>query len=115
MTAPTSRKLADALREVPGVPAAMIRRAEQGYYHDFLSPLDHPIIQLVTDLRALIADPAIEVASRSALRAMVDQAMTGAFDATSAEADEWMRSPEGQQTLAELLGKVSRTNGRRRR
>ena len=115
MIAPTSRKLADALRGIPGVPAAMIRRAEQGYYHDFLSPLDHPIIQLVTDLRALYGDPTIEVASRSALRAMTDQAMAGEYDATQAEADEWMRSPEGQQTLAELLGKVSRTNGRRRR
>src|SRR5215831_17326779 len=99
MIAPTSRKLADALRAIPGVPAAMIRRAEQGYYHDFLSPLDHPIIQLVTDLRALAGDPTIEVASRSALRAMTDQAMAGEYDAKQGEGHELLGGVMRQQRV----------------
>lgn len=41
----TTVKLARALREIPGVPEAMIERATAGYYHDFMSPLDFPEMQ----------------------------------------------------------------------
>lgn len=98
----TTVKLAKALGGIPGVPQDMIRRAIDGYYHDFLSPLDFPEIQLVSDLRELASRPATPRNSRPLLRAMADQVIAGDFDATKAESDEWARSPEGRETFRQL-------------
>jgi hypothetical protein len=49
----TTAKLARALSAVPAIPKEMVQRAVDGYYHDFLSPLDFPEMQLVDDLRAV--------------------------------------------------------------
>jgi hypothetical protein len=98
----TTAKLARALTAIPGVPAAMIERATAGHYHDYLSPLDFPEIQLVADLRELAARPATPRNSRPLLRDLAEAVKNGEYDASKEESDEWMRSPEGQAAMAEL-------------
>lgn len=100
----TTARLARALEAIPGVPADMTERARAGYYHDYLSPLATPAIQLVADLRDLASRPATPRSSRPLLRALADGVTGGDYDATKAESDEWMRSPEGQEALAALTG-----------
>jgi hypothetical protein len=99
----TTVKLAEALSEIPGVPPEMIQRARDGYYHDFLSELVFPEIQLVADLRGLASAPGTPHASRPLLKAMAQRVIDGEFDASKAESDEWAGSPEGQAVMAELL------------
>ena len=104
MTEHTATRLARALEEIPGVPHSMIKHARDGHYHDYLSPLDTPEIQLVADLRDLAARPATPRDSRPLLRALAKAVINGDYDASKEESDEWMRSPEGQDTLAALTG-----------
>jgi len=103
VTEHTTTKLARALTAIPGVPEEMTERARTGHYHDFLSPLDFPEIQLVADLRALADLPATPRNSRPLLRALAKAVIDGEYDATPEESDEWARSPEGQETMAALL------------
>lgn len=98
----TTQKLARALREVPGVPEAMITKALEGHYHDYLSPLTFPEVQLVADLRELASRPATPRNSRPLLRRLADRVIAGEFDATREESEEWARSPEGQETFRQL-------------
>lgn len=98
----TTAKLAAALSEIPGVPKDMIKRAVDGYYHDFLSPLAMPEIQLVADLRELASRPATPRNSRPLLREMAGRVIAGEFDATREESDEWARSPEGRETFRQF-------------
>jgi hypothetical protein len=109
----TTAKLARALEAVPGVPEAMIKRACDGYYHDFLSPLATPEIQLVADLRELASAPATPRNSRPLLRALATAVIDGQYDASKEESDEWARSPEGQEAMAELAGLTGRVVGER--
>lgn len=95
----TTVKLANALSGIPGVPPSMIRRAFGGYYHDFLTPLDFPELQLVADLLELASRPAIPRDSRALLRAMIRDVIDGEFDASAAEAREWAESDEGRDTI----------------
>jgi hypothetical protein len=97
-------KLAKALAEIPGVPAEMMTHVVDGYYHDFLSPLAFPEIQLVQDLRELASRPATPHNSRPLLCEMAKRVIDGEFDATKAESDEWARSEEGQAAFRELTG-----------
>jgi hypothetical protein len=62
-----SEKLAAALREA-GAPADMIKKAEDGYYGDFTSPLGFPIKALVND------------AMTHGLTGIADRARAGEFD-----------------------------------
>lgn len=75
---------------------AMAEKAATGYYHDFMSPLDLPEIQLVADLAAAGTPEAL------ALRVRV---MDGEFDATLEESEAWAAGPEGQAALGSLLRK----------
>ncbi|SRR6266705_5389891 len=102
MSEHTTVKLAKALQEIPGMPPDMISRAIDGYYHDYLSPLTFPEMQLVTDLRKLAAEPTTGPKARAALEAMAQRVIDGDFDATREESDEWARSPEGQETFRQL-------------
>lgn len=86
----TTEKLAVALEE-ERAPKSMIRRAREGHYHDFLSPLAMPIHELVNDAR------------RYNLTRIAKRAMNGDFDATKEEPDEWARSEEGRQTIRDLM------------
>jgi hypothetical protein len=104
MSEPTTVKLATALSKVPGMPGDMIRRAIDGYYHDYMSPLATPEIQLVADLLELARLPSTPRDSRPLLRALADAVVAGEFDATKEEADDWARSDEGRQAFRELTG-----------
>jgi len=72
----------------------MAAKAADGYYHDFLSPLDTPELQLLADLRA-IGTPAAE--------APAARHLTGEFDASKEESDAWAQSPEGQDAFGKLM------------
>jgi hypothetical protein len=98
----TTAKLARALRELPtlAVPPAMIRRAEEGYYHDYLSPLALPEMALVNELGEIAIRPGAP--HRAEVVALRERVINGDFDASRAESDAWARSPEGKATFAEL-------------
>jgi hypothetical protein len=99
---PTSAKLAAALGEIPGVPAVMVSRAEDGYYHDYVSPLTFPATHLVADLRELAALPSTPAGSRPRLRAMAADVVDGVYDASKEESDAWALSAEGRQAIRDL-------------
>jgi hypothetical protein len=88
----TKDKLAAALREI-GLDE-MADKAATGYYHDFLSPLDLPEMQLVLDLHRVGTEKAM------LLRARV---IAGDFDASKEESDEWAASEEGQEIFSRLI------------
>lgn len=103
----TTAKLAKALSAIPGVPREMTARAVDGYYHDYLSPLTFPEIQLVTDLRELAGNPATPRDSRPLLRSLAQAVIDGEYDATKEESDAWAASPEGQETFRALRDDVT--------
>lgn len=105
----TTAKLARALEAIPGVPPPMIENARTGYYHDYLSPLDAPELQLIKDLRELAARPGTPRNSRPLLRDLAKAVTAGEYDASPAESAEWARSPEGQETIAALTGAGQRS------
>jgi hypothetical protein len=74
----------------------MAAKAAEGYYHDYLSPLDMPCMQLAVDLMIAGTPKALAIRARH---------LDGEFDATPEEGDEWARSPEGQETFASLTKK----------
>ena len=69
-------------------------KAANGYYHDFLSPLATPCMQLAEDLHKVGTPEAMALRERH---------INGEFDATKEESDEWARGPEGQAAFAELI------------
>lgn len=87
----TKDKLAEALL-LANLPEMAVK-AREGYYHDFLSPLDMPANQLMTDLAAAGTPAALDVRRRT---------MHGEFDATKEEGDAWADSPDGQETFGRL-------------
>jgi hypothetical protein len=101
--AATSVKLADALAAIPGVPAAMVAKARGGFYHDFLSPLATPEVQLLADLRELASRPATPRNSRPLLHALAAAVADGDYGSSPGEAGEWAASPDGQETFRMLL------------
>lgn len=95
----TKDVLAAALREV-GL-TEMADDAARGYYHDFLSPLDLPEMQLAHDLMsATLIKP-----NKDDILALRERVICGEFDASAEESDEWAASPEGQDTMRRLLRK----------
>jgi hypothetical protein len=87
---PTTERLARALIEAHA-PAAMVDRARVGYYDDFKSDLDFPIIQLVIE------------ATDAGLVGIANRARDGEFDSEKWESDEWAASPDGQETFKMFL------------
>lgn len=87
----TKDKLAQALREAGLLNMSVL--AANGYYHDFLSPLATPCIQLATDLAQVGTPEAMALRARH---------LNGEFDATKEESDEWARSKDGQAVAREL-------------
>ena len=92
---PTSEKLAQAL-EVAGAPQEMIDKARAFYYDDYKSELAMPTVQLVIDAKA------------HNLSEIAERAINGDFDGTKEESDEWAKSPDGQETFAQIFGSVRR-------
>lgn len=77
----------------------MAEKARQGLYHDYLSPLPFPEMQLDADLVAAIK------AGNDAAAALRARHHEGEFDASMEESDEWAASPDGREALGQLLGK----------
>lgn len=80
----TSEKLAQVLHAA-GL-FEMEKKARDGYYDDFRSPLATPIVQLVTDLRA------------AGQHDLAKRAMDGEWDGTKEEGDEWF-AREGHKLI----------------
>jgi hypothetical protein len=78
----------------------MSLQARGGYYHDFLSPLDTPEMQLVHDL----AEASTRLPDRrDAILALRQRVINGDFDASSEESDDWAKSEEGQDAFRRLM------------
>jgi hypothetical protein len=73
---------------------AMAAKAREGYYHDYLSPLDFPEMQLDADL--------LEAGTPEAL-ALRMRHHNGEFDASIEESEEWAASEEGQAAMRSLI------------
>lgn len=84
---PTSEKLAQAL-EAAGAPKEMIIKARGKHYDDFESDLMSPIRQLAED------------ATAAGLHDIALRAMSGEYDGTKEEAEQWAKSAEGRETIA---------------
>jgi len=78
----------------------MSLQARGGYYHDFLSPLDTPELQLIGDL-AVAANKLPD--RRAAIIALRERVKAGDFDASPEESEEWAASEEGQEAFSRLI------------
>lgn len=72
----------------------MAIKAGQGYYHDFLSPLATPCLQLAADLA--------EVGTPAAM-ALRDRHLNGEFDASKEEGDEWFQREGRHHLMSDIL------------
>lgn len=85
---PTKEKLALALEALGDRKLKhVIRRAREGYYHDFESPLPFPEIELYNEMYA-----------RGYLN-FCERVKAGEFDASSEESSNWVNSLDGMETL----------------
>lgn len=73
--------------------AEMAAKAAKGYYHDFLSPLTFPEMQLAADL--------LEVGTVEAI-SLRQRVINGEFDANAKESEEWAKSLEGRRAMRDL-------------
>jgi len=96
----TKDKLADELRKI-GLDE-MADKAAAGWYHDYLSPLALPTLQLNLDL----IDASISGNKQANELRM--RHLNGEFDANLQESDDWARSPEGQATFQKLMEKYKK-------
>jgi hypothetical protein len=71
----------------------MAAKAARGYYHDFLSPLATPGLQLAADLAKAGTPAALALRARQ---------WNGEFDASSEETEDWAASPDGQAAFSQL-------------
>lgn len=100
----TKDKLAAALREI-GLDEMAVQ-AESGWYHDFLSPLAMPEMQLIRDLtEAMHANDPDAGQSIALLRKRV---IDGDFDASTEESEAWSKSHDGKQTFAMLVRELGK-------
>jgi hypothetical protein len=94
----TNDKLADALLTIGLMDMSL--KARGGYYHDFLSPLAVPEMQLLNDLTiAAKARPDIE----QKIFDFRNRVINGEFDASAEESEEWAQSEDGQDTFRRLI------------
>jgi len=93
----TKDLLADALAAV-GLDA-MADQARAGFYHDYLSPLDFPEMQLVEDLKNM----ADLKPNKDEILELRDRVMDGEYDASIEESEEWAASQDGQDTFRKLI------------
>ena len=80
----------------------MAIKAGQGYYHDYLSPLATPCLQLAADLKAAGTPEAMVLFERH---------MNGEFDATKEESDDWINSEDGKDALSRLSPEAAQIIG----
>ncbi len=74
----------------------MAAKAAAGQYHDYLSSLADPAMELDRDLVKAGTPEAKAIRSRH---------HNGEFDASTAESDEWAKSFEGRSAMRQLLRK----------
>jgi len=82
--------------EKADLPPEMAARARAGHYHDFLSDLPDPAMELDRDLVAAMKqgfDGAVDLRRRH---------HDGEFDASFEESEEWARGRDGQEAFARL-------------
>jgi hypothetical protein len=95
--------LASALREI-GL-NDMADKAAEGYYHDFLSPLDLPEIVLVNQLNIEAINNTEDKKKQHAILALRARVINGDFDASTEESEEWAKSADGQEAFRNLIGR----------
>lgn len=71
--------------------------ARKGMYHDYLSTLPFPELELDRELIRAIE------AGNAAAAELRKRHHNGEFDASPEESDEWANSPEGRAAMASLL------------
>ncbi len=91
----TKDLLAEELRKI-GLDK-MADKAASGYYHDYLSPLDLPEMQLEFDLLEAT------MAGNKKANELRMRHHNGEFDANKEESDAWAESPEGQEAFRKLM------------
>lgn len=101
MTAPTSRKLADALKAAGF--AALATRAEADEFHEYFSPHGVPLMVLADELSAIIRTPSFSPRATQAAANIRARLIDGEFDASDEESDEWAGGEEGQETFRKLI------------
>jgi hypothetical protein len=81
----------------------MAIRAAQGLYHDYLSPLPFPEMELMQDLQKAARTAPSTGLDRAAILNLIERHKSGEFDASAEESDAWAASPEGQAAFGQLL------------
>jgi hypothetical protein len=81
---------------------SMADKAASGYYHDYLSPLDTPCIQLAHDLRTFANAPSLSEPRRLEVQTLLARHLNGEFDASEEEGEAWAASEEGKGVFAQL-------------
>ena len=76
----------------------MERKAREGYYDDYQSPLSTPKIKLVSDLRAEAKDHKDPV-MKFYIEKLADQVMQGEFNSTKEESEAWFEGRKGRSGL----------------
>ena len=94
----TKDMLADALMQLGLMDMSL--KARGGYYHEYLSPLDLPEMQLVHDLAETMKKRPDIGQKIYDLRLRV---INGDFDASAEESDAWAKSEDGQETFRKLM------------
>ena len=100
MTARTSELLAKEL-DIVGL-IGMARLARDDHFHDFLSPLELPEIELV-EMLGVAAAGCPDVSRAAAIITLRDRVINGEFDADKAESDAWAESEDGQEAFNMLI------------
>ena len=101
MTAKTSQKLADTLRDAGFEELA--KRAEADEFHDFLSDDAMSSITLSNELARIANDPKRTKRENTAAQMIRLRHHDGEFDASIDESDDWAASPEGQEAFNLLI------------
>lgn len=102
MTAASSELLAKALDEAGLVGLAEMARADM--FHDYRSDFIFPEMELEAALRAA-RDACPDAVRRVKIEDIRLDVIEGKYDATKEEGDEWVASPEGQETFRKLIEK----------
>lgn len=95
----SDKVLHDALAEI-GFPD-LAKRAAAGEWSDYFGPHAMPQHHLVAVLQERASDFPSKL---DEIKAVIVRVMSGDFDATKEEADEWGASAEGQELFRELMG-----------
>ncbi len=99
---PTARKLAHALF-LAGAPGNMIEAALNGYFDEYNSHLDFPLVQLVSDCEKIA-----EKTGNKSLSDLADRVRNGDFDATKEEADIYFQSDEGKALIDDFSDEIQK-------